>query len=202
MTEGNLGEAVRGLRDSRRLTLRGLAELTGFSPSFLSQVETGAASPSIASMERIATALGVTLGQFFVSAEARPAAIVRAGGRAGLSSQWSKGRVESLTNGGSSALEAILVTLERGGTSAKRPVASSHEEFAIVISGRIELMLDDAEQMLATGDSAVIHTGVARRWRNPGPMPAQIVIVTGIAARVGARRPSRGRTRLTARANR
>lgn len=201
MVEGNLGEAVRRLRGSRRLTLRGLAELTGFSPSFLSQVETGTASPSIASMERIASALGVTLGQFFVSAEARPAAVVRAGDRPGLSSQWSKGRVESLTNGGSSALEAILVTLDRGGTSAKRPAPSPHEEFAIVISGRVELVLDDAEQTLATGDSAVIHAGVARRWRNSGAMPAQIVIVTGAAARVGARRPSRARTHLAARPN-
>jgi transcriptional regulator with XRE-family HTH domain len=45
--------------------LKVLAEQTGFSVSFLSQVENGQASHSISTMEHIATALGVTLGQFF-----------------------------------------------------------------------------------------------------------------------------------------
>jgi transcriptional regulator with XRE-family HTH domain len=43
------------------MSLRGLAEKTNFSPSFISQVENGQAPPSISSMERIALALGVLL---------------------------------------------------------------------------------------------------------------------------------------------
>ncbi len=71
-----VGEHVRRLRTDGGLSLRALAGQTGFSPSFISQLENGQVSPSISSMERIAEALGVTLGEFFVAA---------AGGRAGSS---------------------------------------------------------------------------------------------------------------------
>jgi transcriptional regulator with XRE-family HTH domain len=60
-----VGELVRELREARRLSVRALAAQAGFSPSFISQVENEQASPSIASLERIATALGVTLVEFF-----------------------------------------------------------------------------------------------------------------------------------------
>ena len=90
MTEVNLGGTVRRLREDQGLSLRTLAARTGFSASFLSQVENGQASPSISSMERIAAALGVTLGQFFQGAESTSAivkAIVEAhGGTVGVSS--------------------------------------------------------------------------------------------------------------------
>lgn len=59
------------------MSLRALGEVTGFSASFLSQVENGLASPSISSMEKIAAALGVTLWQFFQVAEVPRANIVR-----------------------------------------------------------------------------------------------------------------------------
>ena len=49
-----VGAHVRRLRTDRGLSLRALAAETGFSPSFMSQVENGQVSPSISSMEKIA----------------------------------------------------------------------------------------------------------------------------------------------------
>jgi transcriptional regulator with XRE-family HTH domain len=46
----------------RGLSLRSLATSAGFSPSFVSQVENGQTSPSIASLARLAHALGLGLG--------------------------------------------------------------------------------------------------------------------------------------------
>jgi transcriptional regulator with XRE-family HTH domain len=69
MSGDNLSQSLRSLREARHISLRASGEQTGFSASFLSQVENGQASPSIASMERIAAALGVTLAQFFHHAE-------------------------------------------------------------------------------------------------------------------------------------
>ena len=63
--EGYVGKVIRRLRDRTGLSVRGLASKSGFSPSFISQVELGQASPSIASLEKIASALDVTLGEFF-----------------------------------------------------------------------------------------------------------------------------------------
>jgi XRE family transcriptional regulator, regulator of sulfur utilization len=52
-----------------------------FSPSFISQVELGQASPSIASLDRIASGLGVSLGQFFLASESMVPAVVQASHR-------------------------------------------------------------------------------------------------------------------------
>ncbi len=62
------------------MSLRALADRVDFSASFLSQIENGQCSPSISSMEKIANALGVTLGQFFLSAN-QQVNIVRASDR-------------------------------------------------------------------------------------------------------------------------
>jgi transcriptional regulator with XRE-family HTH domain len=64
-----IGEHVRRLRSDRHISVRGFAALTGFSASFISQLENGQVSPSLGSLHKIAEALGVTLGEFFAAAE-------------------------------------------------------------------------------------------------------------------------------------
>src|SRR5438093_11948494 len=64
-TEIDVGERLQELRRFRRCTLREIAERSGLSESFLSQVERGRASASIASLRRIADALGVTMADLF-----------------------------------------------------------------------------------------------------------------------------------------
>src|SRR5581483_3550940 len=122
--EENLGEMVRLLREKSHLSVRTLANKAGFSPSFISQVENGQASPSIASLERIASALGVTLGEFFRTAELSLPSIVKASERRALQSQWSRARLEALAQAGiGSKLEPVMITIAPGGSSGKRPHA-------------------------------------------------------------------------------
>lgn len=178
MGEAKLGQSVRRLREAQGISLRTLAEGTGFSASFLSQVENSQASPSIASMERIAMALGVTLSEFFQSAEASPLPVVRADARPVLHSGWSKGQLEALGAGGiGGRLDPMLVTLESGGSSGSKAYASGREEFALVLDGPVTLTLDDSEQQLASGDAVTIRPGALRRWRNLGELPVRILIV-------------------------
>ena len=59
-----IGEHIRRLRSDRGLSVRAFAAQTGFSPSFISQLENGQVSPSLGSLQKIADALGVTLGEF------------------------------------------------------------------------------------------------------------------------------------------
>jgi XRE family transcriptional regulator, regulator of sulfur utilization len=180
MVGDSLGDWIRRLREQRNLTLRALAEQTGFSPSFLSQVETGQASPSISSMERIATALGVTLGQFFHAAEGSVRPIIRGNARPRLSSQWSKAEIEGLGSGDPGVrLEPILVTLEPGATSGNNAHASTRDQFAFVLEGEVTLTHGLDEHVMTSGDSATIRSGIPRRWRNDSARPARVVIVEG-----------------------
>ena len=57
------GVTIRRLREEQDMTLRGLAKDVGISPSFLSQVEQGKASPSLATLKSIANELQTTVGR-------------------------------------------------------------------------------------------------------------------------------------------
>jgi len=179
MLEENLPQLLRSLRESRHVSLRALAEQTGFSPSFLSQVENGQASPSLSSLERMATALGVTLAQFFYHAEGAQSTIVRRDQRARMNLEWSQAEIESAGSlDGGSQLYGFLVKLKVGGLSGKEARPSPNDEFAFVYQGEVILSLDEAEHHLASGDSAVIPAGVNRRWRNDTPNVVEILIVS------------------------
>jgi transcriptional regulator with XRE-family HTH domain len=59
------GNRVRALRKKRGLTQEQLAEATGLSVNFISFVERGIKSPSLANMGRIAKALNVPVMELF-----------------------------------------------------------------------------------------------------------------------------------------
>jgi transcriptional regulator with XRE-family HTH domain len=176
--EYHVGELLRDLREKRGLSVRTLAASAGFSPSFISQVENGQASPSIASLEKIAACLEITLAQFFQAGAARSSAVVRVNERPRLESGWSGAVLESLGTGAASRLDPVLITLKPGGVSGKRPHTLARDQFIFVVSGEVTLVLDDAESTLAAGDAATISAQTPYRWVNSAGEPAQLLVVS------------------------
>lgn len=179
-----VAERLRQLRTGRGLSVRTLAAKAGFSPSFISQVEHGQVSPSIASLERIAAVLGVTLAGFFTEPAPSPAVVVRATERQELTSAWSRATLEALgPAGGTQALNPIMITLAPGGRSGTRLHAARGEQFAFVYDGAVTLTLPEGTYTLTQGDAVSIAAEVPHQWQNPGADPARVLIVS---ARVGS----------------
>jgi transcriptional regulator with XRE-family HTH domain len=176
--EERLGFVVRQLREERNMSVRMLASLTDFSPSFISQLENGQASPSISSLERIASALGVSLPEFFEPSDARTSSVVRADKRSRLESGWSKATLESLTAGRSGSLNPLIITLQPEGASGKRAHSTTREEFAFVLEGEVILTLNEEEFSLQRGDAVSILANTPRRWRNAASHSAQILVLS------------------------
>jgi XRE family transcriptional regulator, regulator of sulfur utilization len=177
-TEYQVGALIRELREHRRISVRTLAARAGFSPSFISQVENGQASPSIASLERIAACLEVTLAEFFHAREVRSSAVIRARQRPRLESGWSKAELESLCGDPAAKLEPVLITLQTGGASGRREHASAREQFAMVLSGEVTLFLDGSPQVLASGDAITIPARKPFRWVNASSGSTQLLVVS------------------------
>lgn len=176
--EQHVGEAIRRFRESQRLSVRTLASKCGFSASFISQVELGQASPSLASLDRIASGLGITLGRFFLSAERATPAIVRATQRPMLHSQWSRAQIESLGDPGADGrFEALFITLRPGGCSGARLHTNETEILAVIFSGVVELQLRDSTQVLRRGDAITFPPATPHRWENRSREPVQILKV-------------------------
>lgn len=177
--EENVGEAVRRLRSDRSLSVRTLAGRSGFSPSFISQIELNQASPSIASLERLAAALGVTLGDFFRGPDAPATAVTRAARRRRLTSWWSRARIEALSPmTAGRRFEAVLITIAPGGASGKRPYGRSGEHFAFVLEGAARLTLGLAVHDLAVGDAVTFNAATPHLWENAGTQRTRLVIVS------------------------
>lgn len=178
-TESRIGEMLRRIRLAYGLSLRTLATRAGFSPSFLSQVETAQVSPSIESLERITAELGVTLASLFEASQAQVPTVIKVGTRPGFTSSWSRARVESLTPVRKRCLlEALSVALAPRGASGASAVAHPTDQFAYVVKGILTLFLDDDSHLLNAGDTVLIPRKVPHRWKNDGTAAAEMVLVS------------------------
>lgn len=174
-----VGEQIRRLRAAQSMSVRTLATRAGFSPSFISQVENGQVSPSIASLERIATALGTSLAGFFAMTKPGNGVVTRASNRRELASSWSRARIEALASVmEGSRLEAVMVTIAPGGRSGKEPSSHPGEELALVFDGQVLLILGHDTHVLQRGDTASFSSETPHLWENQSTGSAQVVIVS------------------------
>lgn len=60
-----VGKRLRELRKARNLTQTGLAAKCGLANTTICDIEAGRIAPSLGSLERLASALGVSVDQFF-----------------------------------------------------------------------------------------------------------------------------------------
>ncbi|MGI8998934.1 MAG: helix-turn-helix domain-containing protein, partial [Candidatus Limnocylindria bacterium] len=112
--EPMIGASLRSVRRRRELTLRKVADSAGVTESFLSQVERDIASPSIATLRRIAVALGTSIG--VILDEAGPhGQLVRAADRRVVRYPGLAARDEFLTDGSEGRLQVIMSVVEPGG---------------------------------------------------------------------------------------
>ncbi len=175
-----IGEHVRRLRSDRRTSVRAFATETGFSASFISQLENGQVSPSLGSLHKIAEALGVTLGEFFAAAETgEEPLVVRAEERHRLDSTWTDAHIEALgLMKQRHGLEPIIAIFGTGAKSGKRPHAQAREEFAFVIRGKVTLTLADEENTLTAGDAVTLPARAPRLWENRTDETVEILMVS------------------------
>ena len=181
MSSVNVGERIRQLRLGLGMSVRALAAKTGFSPSLISQAENNQVTPSIGSLERIAMALGVSLGKFFAEPETSPVRLVQASVRPKLTSTWSPVSIEALSPlDEAGKLEPIMLTMEPGGRSGKFPAAPGGEKFALVVEGEVTLTLGDEVHVLRKADAITFIPTTSYEWTNISSGPTQVVIVTDL----------------------
>ena len=162
-----LGPRVRELRRERGLTLKALGGRAGLSHPFLSQLERGLARPSVGSVERIARALGVTVGLLWsIPARSGRAEIVRNddGDRKRHADGSAPGFVRTLAG------EPMAVREISGGSRhwpERREIAAG-EVLLYVARGGVEVDLDGEIHALEEGDALLFDGGVPHRIRRTG----------------------------------
>jgi transcriptional regulator with XRE-family HTH domain len=173
----DVGERLRTIRQLRRRTLKEVADRAGLSESFLSQVERGRTSVSIASLQRIAGALGVEVSEVFAYDGAERPRILRRDARPSVT--WAAvGRNALLTPKPFHSVEVVAADIDPGGSTGDEPYAhGDSEEVFFVVSGEIELQLGSELFELSEGDSAQYRSSTPHRMRNRGDVPAEVLFI-------------------------
>ena len=191
---GEMGDRLREARVSRGLSLRGLAERLGVSPSLISQVETGRAKPSVSTLYAIVTELGISLDELVYPDAKRPSPtpepvipgesvatmpagpVQRAKGRKSI--RLASGVIwERLTTASLPNVDFLYVTYEIGGASSPEHEFQRHggEEWGYVISGKLGVNIGFDEFVLGPGDAVAFDSGRPHRLFNAGDAPVHAI---------------------------
>ncbi|MEU6094700.1 XRE family transcriptional regulator [Streptomyces sp. NPDC047079] len=181
-----VGAAVRRRRRTLELTLAVVAQRSGLSVPFLSQVENERARPSRPSLERIADALGTTAVELLAAADpACSVDVLRADDEA---VEPDLPRVRALVRGHHQlhAMEFI------GDHDEGREFQHRNDELMYVVEGAVEVEAEGRAHRLGRGDTLYLSGGVRHRWR--ATVPDTRVIVVAVADHIEAvEDPSRRR---------
>ncbi len=177
----DVGSQLRALRQQRGLSLRTLAELCDLSPNTISLIERGESSPSVSTLHRLATALGVHITAFF-EGRAEPLEVVLTRARKRRRSGNALVLLESLGAGlEEQALEPFLVTLKPGADSGPQPIVHTGQEMVYCQQGEVEYEIAGKPYRLGAGDALLFQARLPHRWRNPGSSPSSFILVIGEA---------------------
>lgn len=172
--EGDLGARVAQFRQLRGMSLRALAHSAGVSSGFLSQLENGRTNASVASLRKVAAALGVTAAQLLDSTAAHTTGVLRARDRPTLPLEGAEKYVLSLPP--LRNLEVYAGTFSPGSSTGADPyVHGNAQEMLIVVSGSIMLELGKERYEMHRGDSIEHLSSVPHRLVNVFDEPAEVI---------------------------
>jgi DNA-binding transcriptional MerR regulator/quercetin dioxygenase-like cupin family protein len=164
--DSSLGDKLRAARRLRGLSLREASSLAGLSVSHLSAIERGARNISLAGLQRLAVALGISVSDLFGSSSGS-GRLVHAGRRPVLDTGDRRVRVESLAVG-AQLLEPHLYVVQPGGGS-EGSYQHDGEEMVYVLQGEVEFWLNELERhVVRAGDCLTFPSSLRHRWRNCG----------------------------------
>ena len=168
-----VGQKIRELRGQRGLTLDELAERSGCTPGFLSQVEHNKAAPSITTLYSVAEALYVEITDFFPE-PVNPAKVMRHDQRQTFHFQGSAVVYSLLsTRFPSGALAAFLMTIKPFDQALPTDERRAHigEEVYYILEGVLRLWIGDDFYDLYPGDTVHFGSDVSHRLENRSIQP-------------------------------
>ena len=169
-----IGPRLRRLRLHRGYSLARVARAANVSVGFLSALERGQMSASVATLRRLARFYRLNILSLFDPSEANPGR-VRPQERKVL--EAGPGVRMELLSWGNTVMEPHLFRVSPSAGSGES-YAHEGEEFLFVLRGCLEISLDGGEpHRLEQGDSFYFESSAQHRWSNPGKKEAWVLWV-------------------------
>ena len=175
-----VGASLAAVRAQRGISLDEVSRLAGVSKSMLSQIERGQANPTVAVVWRLATALGVPLGELL--GEEKPVAPLLTSVPAHATPLMTSpdGKCELRILGPielAGRFEWYQLTVQPGGALESEPHEPGSREHLTVQTGLLEVQAGPESARFRPGETARYAVDVPHRIHNPGKTAAQALLV-------------------------
>ena len=162
------------LRREKKMTLKQIANETGMSSAYISQIEKGKVIPPVAVILQLSRALEIDSG-ILLSEEKRLAGRKRVEDYRKRTEGYS---YQTLTTESQRKhLKAFKVLIDPKSDHDVGGYQHMGEEFIYVLKGRIEVLVGENKNVLSTGDSLHFNSAVIHKLRNVGTKVADLLVV-------------------------
>jgi len=173
----DIGKRLRETRIRRSMVIDDVAAASGLSRAYISQVETGKASPSLQTLEKLGTALNISISSLFVD-ESAACTVIRAADRRhvhfGVPDAKHR-KVMQYMSAPDRQLELVIVEIPARSTAIDKAHAHEGEEACHVLEGEVEVIYGDDTHLLGPGDSIHWDSRIAHWMKNTGDTPAKLI---------------------------
>src|SRR3990172_12264273 len=172
-----IGEKINGLKKSRGVSLKELAERTGLSETVLSQIEDDTVAPPIPALLKISGALGVEIVYFFSEERSdRKFDIVRVNERKKVERKLPQRKAMPLSysyemlssHRKENHMQPFLVEFDINIEEEVAPVSHEGEEFLFLLEGELEYKLENEIVTLKKGDSLCFDSKIPHAFNGIG----------------------------------
>jgi transcriptional regulator with XRE-family HTH domain len=175
--EIDVGLHLRLLRAERGLSIRSLAEQSGLNVNTLSLIENGKTSPSVSTLQQLASALAVPITAFFETDAPKNDISYHKAGQYPRA-VFAHGILEDLGTGLTlQGGHPLLVTLEPNADSGTNLIVHTGHEFVFCLEGQLAYTIEDRVYALDPGDSLLFEAYLPHRWQNTGDTPSRSLLV-------------------------
>jgi len=154
-----------------------LAEKSGLAVNTLSLIQNDKTSPSVSTLQQLASALEVPITAFFENGSPKSrVAYIKASQRVGAA--FAHGTLEDLGGGlPDRTVEPFVVTMKPNANSGANPIVHTGHEFVFCLEGRIVYTIEDNVYLLEQGDSLLFESHLPHRWQNVEAVPARAILI-------------------------
>lgn len=161
-----IGKKINAARLREGLTIRDLAEKTGLSIGFISNLERDQTSPTLSNLEIICPPLKINLLDLIAEAtESDRVVVTRREAREEIYRERDDEIHEELNE--YHKVDAMVLTMRKASEFGEAKWKHHKDEVGVVIEGELEIRVDDEIINLKKGDSIYISRHVRHSHRNP-----------------------------------
>lgn len=171
----DLGTRLRWIRTQKGMSQRELARRAGVTNATVSLIESNRMNPSVGALKRVLDGIPIGLSEFFALSPTENSKIFW---RADELTEIGKGSISYRQVGGSLRGRKLQILKERYEPEADTGrVTLSHEgeEGGVIISGRLEVTVDNQRRILSAGEAYFFDSRMPHRFRNVGDVPCELI---------------------------